>query len=287
MTLELFAPPFPEKRQSRLMSAHQPHFLPWLGYLHKVMQADVFVVVDHVQYERQNYQNRNRIKTRSGPQWIVAPVHQLSRGELIVEKRINNQPDGRTTWGQKSFRTLECAYGKSPYFDRYAPGLERLLTARWERLVDLDEALLRWHLEVFDIHTPLVWSSTLDLRGAKSEMIVSMCQAVGCTAYLSGKGASCSYLDLELFAREGLRVIWQEFKHPIYPQCGTPAEFFPRLAAVDLLFNCGPRSAAILRGEPPAVLAAMPVSLPEARTVAAGFAASPEGERAERRAVVE
>ncbi len=237
-----------ELKLGRVMAAHQPHLLPWLGYLHKVMAADVFVVVDHVQYERQNYQNRNRVLTRSGPQWIVAPVHQVSRAELIAEKRINNQKDGRTTWGQKAFRTLECAYGKAAFFDRYAPGLEEILTRPWTRLVDLDLALLRWHLEAFEIETPVVLSSSLRPEGAKSEMIVSMCKAVGAQSYLSGNGGSRRYLDLELFEREGLQVVWQQFEHPVYPQLGAPAGFVAGLAAIDLLFNCGPASPSLLRG---------------------------------------
>lgn len=238
-----------ELKLGRVMSAHQPHLLPWLGYLHKVMEADVFVVVDHVQYERQNYQNRNRILTRSGPQWVIAPVHQVSRAELIVDKRINNQKDGRTTWGQKAFRTLECAYGKAAFFDRYAPGLEEILTRPWIRLVDLDLALLRWHMEAFEIETPIVLSSSLKPQGSKSEMIISMCKAVGAQSYLSGNGGSRSYLDLELFEREGLQVVWQQFQHPVYPQLGSPSGFVAGLAAVDLLFNCGPASPSILRGE--------------------------------------
>jgi len=253
----------------RIMAAHQPHFLPWLGYLDKVRRSDVFVLVDHVQYERQNFQNRNRIKTHQGAQWVIVPVHQVTRAECICDKRVNNQRDGRTTWGQRIFRSLECAYGKAPHFDTYAPRLQAILTRPWDKLVDLDEALLRFFMEAFEIATPLVRSSTLGVSGTKSDMIIAMCREVGAQTYLSGSGGSRGYLDCELFERNGLRVAWQTFRHPGYPQRSPPAEFVPRLAAVDMLFNCGPASAALLREETPSA-AVSEVAL------AGGAPASPE-----------
>jgi hypothetical protein len=229
------------------LAAHQPHFLPWLGYLAKVQQADVFVIVDHVQFERQNFQNRAQIATPNGVQWLSVPVHRGSRDDRLIDKRIDNKPDGRTTWGQRTFRTLAHAYGRTPHFHRYAPVLEELLTSRWERLVDLNLALLDFLLDQLQIATPLVRSSTLiSVGGARSEMIVSVCRSLGADTYLSGSGGSRQYLDVGRFRRLGIEVEWQAFDHPRYRQVQTRAPFRARMSAVDLLFNCGPDSVELL-----------------------------------------
>jgi hypothetical protein len=229
------------------LAAHQPHFLPWLGYLDKVQQADVFVVVDHVQFERQNFQNRTEIATPGGVQWLSVPVRRGSRDDRLIDKRIDNKPDGRTTWGQRTFRTLAHTYGKTPHFHRYGDVLEELLTRRWERLIDLNLALLDFLLDQLQIATPMVRSSSLSgISGARSDMIVSLCRALGADTYLSGSGGSRQYLDLDRFQRRGLWVEWQSFEHPRYPQAQTRAPFRARMSAVDLLFNCGPDSVELL-----------------------------------------
>ncbi|MEZ0227255.1 MAG: WbqC family protein [Planctomycetota bacterium] len=233
-----------------IAGAHQPHFLPWLGYLDKVRRSDVFVIVDHVQFERQNFQNRNRILGHAGPQWLVVPVRQRSRDERIVDKEIDDRRDGRTTWNEKLVLSLQHAYGRAPFFRPYFAELEALLLGPWSRLVDLDEALLRWFLDVFEIRARIVRSSTLPgIAGTKTQLIASMLGAVGATTYLSGAGGSRLYLDVDLLTARGIEVQWQTFEHPRYSQVHAPSSFVPKLAALDLVFNCGPASPAILRGE--------------------------------------
>src|SRR5207237_5691820 len=92
---------YSQRRMHMIVSAHQPNFMPWLGFFDKMRKADLFVLVDHVQFERQNYQNRTRIKTGEGPRWLTVPVNQRSRNELILEKTIDNSRDGRLRWGRQ------------------------------------------------------------------------------------------------------------------------------------------------------------------------------------------
>lgn len=231
-----------------ILGAHQPNLMPWLGFFDKVLRSDVFVLVDHVQFERQNYQNRTRIKTRAGASWLAVPVHQRSRSERIFEKTINTAPDGRITWSEKLLRTVHHAYGRAPHYERYRGKLEDLFDHPFTHLVDLNEALIRWLMAELEITTPLVRSSDLEgIAGQKSEMILSLCRAVKADGYLSGAGGSLEYLDRGAFARAGIEVTWQTFEHPTYAQVSPPAEFIPRLSALDLMFNHGPASAQILR----------------------------------------
>jgi hypothetical protein len=220
-----------------IVAVHQPHFLPWLGYLDRMAQADLFIVLDHVQFERRNYQNRTRIRVDSQAQWLTVPVVQRSQKEIISDKLIDNVTDPRG-WGAKHFQTLRHAYRQAPFFKDYARELQDLLERPWEKLTDLDQATLDFLRTALDIRTPLVTSSSLAPCNAKSELILELCKAVGADTYLAGMGGSRAYLDREKFAAEGVDIAWQEFRHPEYAQCGDQS-FIKGLTALDLLLNCG------------------------------------------------
>ena len=228
-----------------LVAIHQPHYLPWLGYLSRMATADRFVLLDHVQHERRGYQNRTRIRVGGEARWLTVPVEQRSRHEAIAEKRVDNRLAGARHWSRVHFLTLRHAYREARYVDAYASALKGIYAARYERLVDLNAALLEFLRDAFGIRTPLVHSSSLAAQGTKSELVLDICRRVKASALLVGLGASRRYLDRAAFARAGIALVFQEFEHPQYPQCG-PAPFIAGLSALDLLFNCGPDSRRVL-----------------------------------------
>lgn len=227
-----------------LVAIHQPHYLPWLGYLHRMARADLFIVLDHVQFERGNYQNRTQVRVNGAPHWLTVPVQQRSQKERIVEKAIDNSQH----WGRAHFETLRRTYASAGYFGMYATELRAILDCEWRRLVDLNEHTLGFLRNALDIRTPLVKSSELGAQGAKSELVLNLCKAVGASALLVGLGGSRQYLDRAAFAEAGIQLQMQEFTHPVYPQRGAGA-FTAGLSAIDLLFHCGPASRQVLLGE--------------------------------------
>lgn len=231
-----------------IAAIHQPTFFPWLGYFDRMATADLFVILDHVQFERRNYQNRTLIRLEDEAKWLTVPVVQVSQKEKIIEKMVDNPADttGTRWWGPNSFNTLKYAYRKAPFFDSYAPRLREMLEARWDKLVDLNMASLEFMREQLEITTPMKRSSTLPVEGQRSGLLLNICQNVGAAAFLGGMGGSRGYLEMDAFNAASMGVQWQEFKHPVYEQQGT-APFIKGLSALDLLFNCGPRSAEILR----------------------------------------
>lgn len=230
-----------------IVAIHQPHFLPWLGYLARMQQADLFIVLDHVQFERRNYQNRTRFLLEGQAQWLTVPVLQRSQKETLVEKQVDLQPDmGERWWGPRHLQTLRHAYRDAPHFGEHAAGLKALFTHRWQRLADLDQATLDYLRDALDIRTPLVTSSSLAAPGAKADLILNLCKAVGARTYLAGLGGSRGYLQPEPFAEAGIGLAFQSFTHPVHAQCGGAAQFVPGLSALDVLFNCGAATAAAL-----------------------------------------
>src|SRR5262245_25349155 len=230
-----------------IVAIHQPHFLPWLGYLHRMAQADLFVLLDHVQFERRNYQNRTMIRLDDQGRWLSVPVVQKSQRERIVDKLVDNTLDGSKWWAPNHFATLKHAYRNAPFLANYATALKPLFETRWERLVDINEAGLDMLRDAYGITTPLARSSGLAIDGTRGDLILSICKAVEADTLLAGFGGSRGYLDVDAFAREGVRIVSHEFQHPEYPQCGK-APFIKGLSAIDMLFNCGAQSRALLFG---------------------------------------
>ena len=233
-----------------ILAAHQPAYLPWLGYLDKLARCDVFIVVDDAQYEAQNFQNRNRVKINNGVTWLTVPLLDGSRGDRICDKRIARPLQSKEDWQRRTFRTLEVHYGRAPHFRDYAPELKDVYTRRWETLVDLDLHLLQLFMRWLGINKPVLRSSTLGITAHKTGRIVELCRRTGATHYLSGSGGSRGYLDLLQLKAASVDVIWQSFQHPVYPQRYPHLGFVPNLGVIDLLFNCGPRSRDILLGVP-------------------------------------
>lgn len=231
-----------------ILAAHQPHYLPWLGYLDKIRRADKFLIVDHVQFERRNFQNRTRIPAAATPEgwrWLTVPVVQNSREERILDKMLADDPH----WRRKHVLALEQIYHRAPHYRLYAPALRSILESKWDRLVDLNIALLKFFLEAFEIRTPLSFTSEMGpIPGQKSEFVLNMCRMAGATVYLSGEGACRRYLDEAVFRAAGVEIQWQGFKHPEYAR-GPGEGPLPGITALDLLFHCGPGSGEVLAGK--------------------------------------
>jgi hypothetical protein len=229
-----------------IVAAHQPHYMPWLGYLDKLAKADLFVVMDDLQYEAQNFQNRQRIKLHGGAQWLTVPLERGTQADRICDKRIDNSGSRRQHWQRRTWLTLEINYRRAPYFARYADALHAVYSHTWVSLLELDMHMLELARRWFDIRTPIVRASSLGLEGQKTERIIDMCGKLGARCYLSGGGGSTGYLDVERMGRAGIGLIWQHFQHPRYEQRYPEVGFVSHLSFLDLLFNRGDASRDVL-----------------------------------------
>jgi hypothetical protein len=220
----------------------QPSYLPWLGFFDQVRRCDRFVFYDDVQFDKHGWRNRNRIKAASGPVWLTVPVHTRGRmGQPINEVEVANA----TPWARKHLKTIEEAYARAPQRDAYLRPLAELLLRKWERLADLDMALSRLMCGWFSLDRPMVRASELGIGGDRNTRLVALCRHFGADTYLSGNAAQ-AYLDVAMFAAHGIRVEWQNFRHPEYQQQHGP--FLPYLSALDLVLNVGEECAAVLAG---------------------------------------
>ncbi len=221
------------------VAVHQPNYLPYLGYFDKLDAADVFIVLDTVQFAKHDWQNRNRIRTKNGWQWLTVPV--IDRfPERIDQVEVN----GRTDWSRKHGQALRLHYGGCRFWDAMGPPLTELLKRPWQRLCDLSLTTLDLLCQQLGIRTPRMLASSLPAREEPTDRLIDLVRAVGGTIYLAGRMGP-AYLDVPRFSQAGIAVEVQAYLHPAYPQRYPP--FLPDLSVVDLLLNCGPDSLEILR----------------------------------------
>lgn len=216
-----------------IVSIHQPAYLPWLGYFARIAASDVFVYFDSVQFEKNSFTNRNRIKTADGPIWLTVPV--LQRGHL--DKRLTDiEIVWHQDWRNKHLRSIEQSYRKAPRFDECFPQLVDLYQPKDHLLAELCYRHLRFWLRELDITTRVVRASELNVTGQNSDLVLALCRQLGATTYLSGP-LGRSYIKEDEFAAANISLTYQEFKHPQYPQLYGP--FLPAMAVLDYWFNCG------------------------------------------------
>ncbi len=214
--------------------------MPGLRFFAKMRHADLFVLLDDVQYERREFQNRNRIRVPAGPQYLTVPV--LAKGRY--DAAIRDIPiDNSRPWAADHLNAIRINYARAAHYGEYLPGIEALYGARYERLGELALATINFLRDGFGIKTPMRLSSEMRISSASTGRLVDICRAAGADEYLSGAGAR-DYLDEGLFSAVGVKVAWQNFEAKPYKQA-FPG-FTPDLSALDLLLNCGPDFAGFL-----------------------------------------
>ena len=229
-----------------VVSGHQPAYLPWLGLLHKASLCDVFVYMDDVQFLDRDFNHRNRVVAPGGQVlWLTVPIARKASSSLLLKDILIKREDGPRSWQHKHWSTLKACYGKARHFKTYASFFEWLYQDTcWDRLVDLNLAILRQAFAWFDIHARIVIGSEQGFSGRKSDLVLEHCQHFGADTVVTG-ALGRDYISLEDFENLGVKVIFQDYHHPAYSQRGVNG-FVPRLSFVDLLFNHGTDAAKIM-----------------------------------------
>lgn len=222
-----------------IVAVHQPQYLAWSGYFDKIRQADVFCYLDNVQYKKNDWQNRNRIKTSQGWQWITVPVRYKFPAK-ICEVKI----DSTVRWRKKHLQALVTNYRRSPFFNQYIDVYEQIYAEDWQYLSELNIQFIERLKDALGLgQKPAIKSSQLKLREDPTDRLIDICKAVKADTYMSGQDG-VKYMNPARFKENDIKVIIQDFKHPVYPQLFEGFE--SHMSVVDLLFNCGPRSIDII-----------------------------------------
>ncbi len=221
------------------IAIHQPQYMPWLGFFYKMDSADIFVLLDDVQYKKNEWQNRNQLRNAEGAQWITVPVH-VDFGQKISEVKIDNSKP----WKEKHLKSLEMNYSHAAFFTDYFPLFEKEFAKDWEYLVNLNITFIEEFKKALGIGTEIVKSSSLNVETKSTERLIDICKALNADTYIAGPGCR-DYMDTGLFDANDIGLEIQEYTHPEYKQVFDGFE--PFMSVVDLLFCHGKDSLEIIR----------------------------------------
>ena len=222
------------------VAIHQPNFLPYMGFFHKLTLADAFVIMDNTQYDKK-FTNRNKIIVPNNWTWITIPINKSDKFSLNKDVRINNDIE----WKTSHWKKLTRSYNNSAFFKTFSSQLKNIYDKNWENLFDFNYELLKWTFEILGLKIEIIKESELNINGASSERLVNICKNIGAETYVSGVGG-LNYITEELFVKNSISLEYQNFIHPIYKQ-NLSNNFIPNLSVIDILSNVGTKALSMLR----------------------------------------
>ena len=198
-------------------------------------QSDIFVIYDDAQFNKEDFQHRNKIRIYPGWKYLTVPAEKKRipikdlkiRNELLIKG---------ITWQEAHLEEIRDNYKDTPYYASHKNHLEVIYTDKYDKLIDLNMGIIHYLMDAFDIKTKIIFASELGFTSRSTERLVDITVALGGDIYLSGP-AGRDYLDVSLFECKGIRVEFQDFKHPVYKQ--VYGGFIPNMSAIDALFNVG------------------------------------------------
>lgn len=223
------------------VSIHQPNYLPWLAFFDKIKKVDIFVLLDDVQYEKNGFQNRNKIKVPGGWIYLTIPIPRSEYFKKISDVRLPVSDQ----WQKDHWKSIQMAYSRSSYFNKYKDFFDGIYRTRYQFLTEINIKIIQYLSDVLKFRTKILRESDLDIdpKLKSTDRLIQILKTVGASYYLSGPSGK-KYLDLDKFKRENIEIEFQDYNHPIYHQLF--GNFIPGLSVIDLLFNEGDKSSKII-----------------------------------------
>ena len=227
-----------------ILSANQPYFSPFSGFFYKAFHSDIFVILDEVQFPRgTTWLTRNRFKCDQGPLWMTVPVWKKGLGLQKINK-VMICHEGR--WAKKHLAGLKNAYAKAPYFMDHLSFVEEMFTRKFEKLIDLNLAVIMYLIRSLHIDTKVIILPEMGIKAGGDRLLIEICRKEGASCFLAQAPAK-KYLNRNLFREAGIQLKFFSPPSIVYPQLW--GNFIPNLSAFDLIFNCGPKAHDILTAE--------------------------------------
>src|SRR5574341_1283639 len=196
-----------------IIAIHQPNYLPYLGFFDKMRQADIFVIYDDAQFNKEDFQHRNKIKIFHGWKWLTVPVEKKPLPINMI--KIKNRLTGKgIKWSDDHLKNIRDNYKDLPYYSTYDNDFGSIYKKSYDKLIDLNIEIIRFLMNAFNIKTKITLASELGFTSKSTERLIDITEALGGDVYLSGP-AGRVYLNMALFEDRDIKVEFQDFKHPV------------------------------------------------------------------------
>tara|TARA_Y100000768_G_scaffold361263_1_gene319183 strand:+ start:727 stop:1428 length:702 start_codon:yes stop_codon:yes gene_type:complete len=214
-----------------LISAHQPAFMPWLGYLHKIAVCETFVILDDVQFEKNSFINRNYIMSHNGPILLTVPIKLKNHFDnKIYDIEISND----SNWRKKHLNSIYLNYKKSPFFKEHFTFFEDIYNTEWTKLIDINNRILNYLIAIFEIKTKVAFLSDLNVKGSKTELIINICKKLNSNCFIFGMNGR-EYADIDFAKKNKINFLFQKFDSNSFHHQNLKSD--KNLSSIDLIFN--------------------------------------------------
>ncbi len=225
----------------KIISAHQPAYIPWLGYFHKILLSDEFVIMDDVQFEKNSFTNRNKVLANGNPVILTIPINTKD----YTQKRIKDIELADQRWKIKHLRTIEQSYKKHNFFNEIFPFIEKTLTQDSTYLIDYTNAIFFDIIKYLGIEVPIHFATDYSVISKKLDYVIELTKKLNGDVFVFG-ALGRDYADEATLQASGIIPYFQDYKHPLYEQ--GRAEFASHLSIIDLLMREGRNTLNILQG---------------------------------------
>lgn len=214
-----------------IITIHQPEHLPYFGFLDKVNKSDIFVILDDVDFKKNNFQNRNQILTSSGAKWVGITIE--TKG---LDNKFINARKVKGNWKESYNNKIVEAYRKYPFYDEGIAIIDKMLKVDSSLLMEFNIFYMKELFRLLEIKTNLIFSSELNITTTKTQRLSDICEKLNGTSYLAGQGA-IDYLDEDIF-KNNIKILKHNFIHPKYEQLNSE-EFVPYMSSLDIIMSVG------------------------------------------------
>lgn len=222
------------------ITAHQPLYLPWIGFFDKISDAEILVILDSVQFSRNDFIHRNKILINRSAHWLTIPIENSSSRIPIKDVRIEGN-----NWKRKHLESTRRSYVRAPHYGDMITILEgTLLKINSNFLLDYTLPVISNLMDYLGIETKIILLSDLGIKSYKSALILDICNSLGADEYLAGS-QGLNYLNLDAFECNQVKVVMQQYKHPIYKQ--NSDIFIENLSVIDLISEEGKNSLSVIQ----------------------------------------
>jgi len=196
----------------------QPHFMPWMGYFNLIRCSDIFIFLDDAQFEKQSWQNRNRLLVNNAEFWLSAPIIKHPLIKKINETRL----DVTRNWHQKTLMTLHNTYKKREYFFQIEPILE-IFEKEDDSLLNLNLTIINLIVNALNLDAKFFLSSEFNVEGVRTEKLINLLDKVQAKKYLSPLGSK-EYLEQDNFlSKTDCELEFQNFNSIKYNKISSVA----------------------------------------------------------------
>jgi len=225
----------------RIVTAHQPNYLPWIGFFSKIKQSDCLIIADTVVMGDKSVFNRNKIRTNNGWVYLTIPIGHKALNRKICDIKLPSDK----TWQKNHWQTVYRNYAHTKFFKDYQDFFEELYQRDFTYIWQLNLEIIKYLLKCFNIEVEMLKASemTIDQNLRSTDFIIALMAGCGADIYLSGPSGR-NYLNLKKFPQQNIGLKFFNFQHPVYQQ--RYPGFEPDMSAIDLLFNMGPHAGDVI-----------------------------------------